>query len=153
MPLYRVTFTYEDAIGGTTTKSWTGEFDNDADANLAASNLRADLELCTIAAIPKMELTEITEFPASTPEAGSLVFNTVSATVKLNGTTKKANMSFPAPAPEIMSGNALNIEAQRWVDLMANFNQDNWNVSDGEYVSETVSGKRVIAASGKTNLN
>jgi hypothetical protein len=152
MPEYRVTYFYVDDRDGTTNKSFTGEFANDADANLAAENFRQDLETCTVAGIYRMELTEITEYPASVPVAGSSVFDRVVATVLLNDTQKKASVEFPAPAAAILTGNALNKTATAWTNLMANLNDENWEISDGEYVSGTVSGKFVVRASGKSNL-
>lgn len=152
MPSYVVTYFYFDERDGTTNKSFTGDFDNDADATLAAENLRQDLETCTVAGISRVILGKVTEYPASTPVAGSSVFERVVATVKLGGTSKKASVEFPAPAPAILTGNALNKTATAWTNLMQNFNEDNWRISDGEYISETVSGKFVVRASGRSNL-
>lgn len=152
MPDYRASFTYVDAQNGETRKSFNGTFADAATASAAQNDLLVDLQAATDAHIIKIELTEV-DSVAGAPNAGSSVFEVVSATVTLDGKTDKANLQFPSPVDAMMSGNALDPLSGQWTNLMANFAAGaGWTVSDGDTVAGTVKGSRAYRASGSTNL-
>lgn len=152
MPDYIATFFYKDALNGETTRSFKGTFTDNASAQTALSALQTDLIAATKSKIWKRSLNEVTLISGAV-NANTLVFNTVSATVELVGKADKANLNFPDPVDAMMTGNALDITATEWTDLVANFATGaGWTISDGDEYSATVSGERVIVRSGKTNL-
>lgn len=151
MPDYVFTAHYVDAQDGETMKSFQGTFADYATAQTNVTNLLNALQNASNAQIDYYTLAEKT-IVAGAPNAGSTVFERVSATVNLAGGAKKANVNFPSPVDAIMSGNALDPAATEWTAIMAQFVSPLWTVSDGEYIASTVSGKRVYTSSGSTNL-
>ena len=91
---------------------------------------------------------------AGAPGAGSTVFENAQLSVNLNGTTKKGAMFIPSPVDAIMTGNSVNTGALALTNFTDNFGSgaDLWRISDGEYISNINSGKRVYQSSGSTNL-
>lgn len=151
MPDYRVTFFFNDSFNGETTRSYEGTFTDDAAATTAADALSSDINsLCDIG-IDRYELAKIVQVGSAAP-ANSLVFNTVQATVNLVGKPQKATLSLPMPNATVMPANALVTTATDWTNFIANFAAGLWTISDGDNIDDTVSGKRVIRRSGKTNL-
>ena len=150
MPDYRITINFEDEIGGTTSKQFLGTFADYATASAKAAALVTDVDAIVTAGITTWELAEITVVGGAAG-AGSRVFERVDATLQLND-QKKVNFKMPSPLGAIFAGNALNIAATAWTDLMANFTAGEWTVSDGDNYMSTVKGKRVFVKSGTTNL-
>jgi hypothetical protein len=147
--MWLFTVLFEDEIGGTTTKTFKGDFADYAAASAAASALLTDIQAATNAGVQETRLTEV-EVVSGAVGAGSRVFEVVDATLEITN-NKRANFKFPAPVPALFTGNALDDTSTVWTDLMANFTSD-WNLSDGDNYVSTVRGKRAFVSSGKTNL-
>lgn len=150
MALFRLTVNFKDVKGGTTPKSWYGDFDGYATADTKRAALLADIALTSDAGIVSHELAEVV-IVNGTPAAGSNVFEKASASVLLND-SKKANFKLPSPKTTLFSGNALLIASTLWTDLMANFEDGEWQLSDGDHYVSSIKGARVMASSGSTNL-
>lgn len=153
MPDYVATLYYVDSYNGETTRAFKGTFADSATAATALAALLVDAQALTDAQIYKTTLAETT-LVAGAPSGGSLVFNTVDATVNLTGKADKGNINMPAVIAAAMSGNSLiTTAAGLWDNFIANFAAGvGWTISDGDTVASTVSGKRSIVRSGKTNL-
>ena len=152
MPDYRATFSYKDIQEGITRKTFNGTF---ADATAAAAGmgaLLAALQNATDAYIYQTELTEV-DVVAGAANAGSTVFELVSATVDLAGKPERANVQLPSPVAAMMVGNALDKTAAQWTAVMAQITAGaGWTISDGDTYDGTVKGARVYRSSGDTNL-
>lgn len=154
MPQYRAILKYRGDIEDYTTRTFVGDFADDATATAAIGTLVTAAQAITSAAIYEAELTKVLEY-ASTPTANAMVFNTASLTTRKEDGGLH-NMSLPAVAPAIMSGNSVQDVAalQTFLDEFET-GGTGWMVSDGETLDATnpfVSGKRVIVRSGTTNL-
>lgn len=149
MATFEYSVFYRDILGGETTKIFTGDFVDYATARTAADALLADLAAATDAHIYRDKLAEVSDI-AGAPNAGSTVFMRASATVNLSG-GDKGNLQVPAPVAAMFSGNSLITSTGPWPALTANFATD-WTISDGEFITGTVVGKRVYVRSGRTNL-
>lgn len=153
MPIFVATFQFVDELGGTTSKQFPGDFADYAAANAAALLLLADIQALTTAGVTQWTLAEVFTV-GQPPQAGSRVFERVSATMNLATAPKKANLAMPAPENAIFAGNTLNPANQLWIDFVDNF-ISGWTISDGENVNAsntTESGKRIFVRSGQTNL-
>lgn len=152
MPDYQVTYRFIDSFNGQTSRSYKGTFADDTAANAAAGLLQASLIALTRSKVFQERLCKVTDI-AGAVAANTLVFNTLSATVALTGKTENANISVPDPVTAVMPANSLITTATEWTDFIANFAPAaGWTISDGDTIASTVSGKRVIDRSGKTNL-
>lgn len=152
MPDYVASFLMESTDGGTTTKTFSGTFADFATATIARNDLQTDLLAASHARVIKRSLAETEEVAGVTSGAKS-VFLRASATVRLNGTSKKGNFMLPAPNDTINpAGSTFDKTAAAWTDLMANFASGLWTVSDGEYISGTEDGTVGYYSSGETNF-
>jgi hypothetical protein len=149
MPTWLYTVSYEDEIGGTTSKQFKGDFADYAAASAAASALLTDLQAATNAGIQETRLTEV-NIVSGAVGAGSRVFEVVDSTLEITN-NKRANFKLPSPVPALFTGNALDTTSAVWTDVMANFTSD-WSLSDGDQYVSTIRGKRAFVSSGKTNL-
>jgi len=150
MALWRLTINLEDEKQATVRKVYYGNFADYATASAKRSALITDFDAATSAGIQTHELAEVVTVGASAG-AGSNVFEQANATVQLND-LKKANFKMPSPVAGLFTGNALNIAATVWTDLMANFASGEWELSDGDNYVSTVKGARSFNSSGKTNI-
>lgn len=151
MAEFRVTFTFEDVLGGQTTKTWSGTFADYTAANTAVGLLSTDLQALTDAGVIKYELAEVVPI-ATAANAGSNVFERISATVSKEDGAKH-NMTFPSPVEAVFSGNALDVDHATWTAYLDNFTATSgWEISDGEHVDATAAqkGKRIYVRSGKS---
>lgn len=149
---FRLTFKFRDDYNGETTRTFEGDFPDQAAAATAAASFTTEYQAVTGAAIYEYELTEVFAVAAS-PTAGSLVFNTAAVSfIKDDGGRYTA--SIPAVADAVMSGNSLQEAAPAITDWWLNFagGASSWLISDGQQVASIVGGKRQITRSGTTNL-
>ena len=149
MVKYLITVTFVDEINGETTRSYEGDFVDDATANTKAGDLLTDIIPFTGADL-SAKLTKTLPVVASA-SAGSRVFENARLAVQLDD-TQKYSLDFPAPVPAVFVGNAVDVTNTLVTDFIANFATGEWEVSDGQAIDSILSGKRVFRSSGKTNL-
>lgn len=150
MALYRATFTFQDEINGETTRSWEGDFADDAAANTAVGNLVTDVAAFTTSKLLDVWLAKKV-VTVTSAAAGSRVFENARINVELDDTAKYS-LDFPSPDGAVFSGNTLQTANTLVTDFIANFEGQGWKVSDGQEISSILGGKRIFKASGKTNL-
>lgn len=148
---FTVTYIYEDANGGTTSKQFEGDFLDFAAASAAAIALYTPLAAASTAAIVGYTISQRL-YTASVAAAGSNVFERAAATVELTTNNKLSSFSIPSPVPELFIGNTLDYTLATWTDITDQFADGVWTISDGEHITGTKRGKRVFARSGNTNL-
>lgn len=152
MPDYQVSFKFESADGGETTKTFKGTFADHTTAVAATTALLNDLQAATQAHITEQRLTEVASIAGAAPGTAS-VFLRASATIGLAGKPEKANFILPAPAATINpTGSVFDPTAAAWTALMANFVTGEWSISDGDHYADTDGGKVAYYNSGETNF-
>lgn len=153
MPEYRATLFFRDNNNGESTRQFSATFADDATASANMATMVTAFQNVTDAYLYKTELTKF-EYVAGSANASSNVFERMSATVFLDS-NKKANFQVPSPVESMfMAGtNILNPADTNWTTLMTQFGTGLWTISDGEHITSTVTGKRRMVSSGRTNLS
>ena len=147
-----LTHYYRDVQNGETSRSFKGDFATEADAETAAALFDTDAIAASKSKLYKRTLAKVTPF-AGAAAANTSVFDTVSCTVTLDTSGKKANINLPNPVDVIMTGNSLIIDALLYENYTENLEAGaGWTISDGEVINSTIRGARKIRSSGKTNL-
>lgn len=146
MPKYTSSFTYRDGKGRETIKQFSGDFTDDATANLEHTALLNALVALTNAGIVRHSIARVTDVVA-VPDANSRVAERISATVYLEDGVKKANVTLPSPHPDVLNGLDLLKDSPLWTAFTDEF-VDDYTISDGEHVSSTLRGKLITVRSG-----
>jgi hypothetical protein len=157
MPTYQYTVVFGDdqTPQGQTTKTYYGEFADDAAAATAAGNLDTDIDAVTDMAVLRTIGPALITEVGGTPASGARATDALSASIFLNSAGKRGNHTVPAPVSAIMSGNTLDTSATAWTDYLDNFTAaSGWELSDGEHArgatsSDTAGGKRVVVRANR----